>query len=196
MEVRPTGVYLYVRFTSLVLYRLDVGRSGIVYDRMRKAISQLNYDPAHAEAMEIHAKDRELILQGTYLRDILLRSFAPEDHEAEEDVDDPFDYINYMEEEELPPRVDGEDEPAAALTLDGLFRLDSHIQSWARRYSQPNPVVVEGDPLLEGLNSTQVRAVAMMLDNRFTLVQGVCIRHLINIIRMFTDTLFTATRDW
>jgi hypothetical protein len=47
------------------------------------------------------------------------------------------------------------------------------IRSWARRYSDLNPVRVEGDPVLSGLNATQTRAIAMMVGERISLVQGV-----------------------
>ncbi|KZV83833.1 hypothetical protein EXIGLDRAFT_727916 [Exidia glandulosa HHB12029] len=49
--------------------------------------------------------------------------------------------------------------------------LDQRIQSWARRYSHPEPIVIPGDPVLK-LNSTQVRAIALMLASRVSLVQG------------------------
>ena len=152
---------------------------------MREAITQLNYNPASFETRgEDAPADRELILQGTYLRDILLRSFVPSAHVDEHSQDD---YMLGDYNEDLPldppyPTTDskseqqdrGSDAPAAPpLPLDGLFRKDARIQSWARRYSSVNPVVIEGDPVLANLNPTQVRAVAMMLDNRFTLVQGV-----------------------
>jgi hypothetical protein len=57
----------------------------------------------------------------------------------------------------------------------GAFKEDMRIQSWARRYSEVNPVRVEGDPVLSGLNATQTRAVAMMVGERISLVQGVSI---------------------
>jgi hypothetical protein len=55
----------------------------------------------------------------------------------------------------------------------GVFKDDIRIQSWARRYAEIDPVVVEGDPVLEGLNSTQLRAMALMIGQRISLIQGV-----------------------
>lgn len=133
---------------------------------MRAAITQLNYDPAaHASAP---ADDREVILQGTYLRDILLRSYAPEDTEQEQEYVHNHGPEGYSLDENT-----NVNSGARPLALDGLFKHDARVQSWAKRYSLEEPVVIEGDPPLEGLNATQVRAIALMLDNRFTLVQGV-----------------------
>lgn len=171
-----TGIGGMSMFTSNVLgsddldaSRLDVGRSSIVFDRMRAAIGRLGCDVASQESSpEADASDREFILQGTYLRDVLLRSFRPPMSAAAEDTVD-------GEQTSSPsgPLADYDlrtSEPSPK----GIFAADMRIQSWARRYSRKEPLVVEGDPVLSGLNSTQIRAVAMMLDNRFTLVQGVC----------------------
>ncbi|KAH9052013.1 hypothetical protein EDB83DRAFT_1204435 [Lactarius deliciosus] len=54
----------------------------------------------------------------------------------------------------------------------GIFKDDMRIQSWAKRYSRVNPIRAEGDPELHGLNATQVRAVAMMVGERFSLIHG------------------------
>jgi hypothetical protein len=55
----------------------------------------------------------------------------------------------------------------------GLFEHDMRIRSWVQRRLQPAGTLrVEGDPDL-GLNESQERAVAMMLGNRLSLVQGV-----------------------
>ncbi|KAK0554635.1 hypothetical protein OC845_000667 [Tilletia horrida] len=52
------------------------------------------------------------------------------------------------------------------------FDSDCRIRSWAKRYDRDDPIVMDGDPDLGGLNTSQVRAVAMMLRNRVSLVQG------------------------
>ncbi|KAE8259440.1 hypothetical protein A4X13_0g1013 [Tilletia indica] len=52
------------------------------------------------------------------------------------------------------------------------FDADCRIHSWASRYDRDHPLVIDGDPDLDGLNASQVRAVAMMLRNRVSLVQG------------------------
>lgn len=53
----------------------------------------------------------------------------------------------------------------------GLFAEDQRIHSWCERYARARPLRVEGDPEL-GLNQSQLRAVAMMLRERVSLVQG------------------------
>ncbi|KAA1474060.1 P-loop containing nucleoside triphosphate hydrolase protein [Dentipellis sp. KUC8613] len=146
-------------------WRLDIGLHNMVYERMRTAISQLNQDPAEQEVY-VTARNRQLILQGTHLRDVLLRSFSPalpaHQHVPVQAADDP----SYVAHETLehPSRMAGD--------MEGVFKDDMRIQSWARRYSLLNPVRIEGDPVLDGLNPTQVRAVAMMVGQRASLVQG------------------------
>ncbi|KAJ7147397.1 P-loop containing nucleoside triphosphate hydrolase protein [Mycena filopes] len=143
-------------------WRIDVGRSNIVYERMRDAIGHLNHDPRLLEAAAMSA-DRELILQGTHLRDIILRSSQPvvETREAQEVLVPEAGFI-------------ADEGPAQTLTIhtDGAFVDDQRIHSWARRYSQPEPAVVEGDPPLHGLNATQIRAIALMIGQRLSLIQG------------------------
>lgn len=131
-------------------------------------MAHLNHDPAALER-DISSSDRQFILQGTHLRDTLLRSFTPSfehSHSAPlQSADDPS-YVSHdtLEHE---GKLDGD--------TGGAFKDDMRIQSWARRYMRQNPVQVEGDPLLEGLNSTQIRAVATMIGERLSLIQGVSI---------------------
>nr|GAT59093.1 predicted protein [Mycena chlorophos] len=125
-------------------WRMDVGHSDITYDRMRAAIMHLNQNPAELEVAAPVEEGRQLILRGTYLRDVLLRSSQPDAA-----ADAPMD-----------------------LGSGGAFKDDQRIHSWARRYSMPAPLVMEGDPPLEGLNRSQIQAIAMMLSERISLVQG------------------------
>jgi hypothetical protein len=128
---------------------------------MRTAISHLSQDPI---ALSNHPS---FILQGTHLRPVLLNSFStsstssksPHALQAPDDKE-------YVPHETL--------EHASRMKTDhwGVFRDDMRIQSWARRYAELNPVRIEGDPILP-LNPTQVRAVAMMVGERISLVQGV-----------------------
>ncbi|KAG7447300.1 P-loop containing nucleoside triphosphate hydrolase protein [Guyanagaster necrorhizus] len=120
-------------------WRLDVGHSSLVHNRMREAIGHLHRHVKSQEA--VMATDREEILNGTHLRDVILRGYDGGD--IEENVD-----------------------------TGGMFKDDQFIYSWAKRYMRPNPVVVEGDPVIDGLNATQVRAMAQMIGERFSLVQG------------------------
>lgn len=167
-----------------------MGRSSIVFDRMRTAIGRLSCDVQSQESSpEADASDREYILQGTHLRDVLLRSFrpAPATAAASDDVEGLNDRLLPSPSE---PATD-HDLKTVQASPDGIFAADMRIQSWARRYSRKEPLVVEGDPVLSDLNSTQIRAVAMMLENRFTLVQGVCIFFSVSIMprAAFTDPI-------
>lgn len=136
---------------------------------MREAISHLNHDPVAYENTPSSA-DRELILHGTHLRDILLRTFEPAPAG--------------QEHKHVPLEASDEEGYAGHAGLDhgrtevtqvdmGAFGEDMRIQSWAERYSRPNPIVIDGDPVLGKLNETQTRAMAMMIGKRISLVQGV-----------------------
>lgn len=153
---------------------------------MLNAIDMLNADPAQIARRS--SENVRYILQGTRLRDVLLRhsplpaepaapsheppgsqepatildhdlpdAHAVEDVEAEVEAE-----LQHLAEHERTPLS----EHASALMS------DQRIQSWARRYSHPNPIAIPGDPVLK-LNSTQVRAIALMLASRVSLVQGV-----------------------
>jgi hypothetical protein len=147
-------------------HRLDLGRSNIIYQRMLSAISYLNHDPAIQER-HVSVTDHQPILQGTRLRDILLRSFTPALEHTHSEPLQPPDEKNYVAHETLEHGV------RLSGNFEGAFKEDMRIQSWARRYMRPNPVIVEGDPVLEGLNATQIRAVATMIGERLSLIQGV-----------------------
>ncbi|EKM52366.1 uncharacterized protein PHACADRAFT_186519 [Phanerochaete carnosa HHB-10118-sp] len=133
-------------------WRLDVTSSALAYQRMRAAIQRLNYDPAQQFRDSIvvshrhsplspsvsEPSDREIILHGSYLRDLLLRGFRS--------PISPTPITSFCPQP-------------------NMFTPDAHLTSWARRYARPNPVVIPGDPDLKtrGLNDTQIRAVAIML---------------------------------
>lgn len=145
-------------------WRLDVGRSNIIFERMRAAILHFNHDPAVLETSQTH--DRQFVMQGTHLRDILLRSFFPASTSLHQPLQAP-DEVEYVSHETLEHQSRDEHEHG------GAFKDDMRIQSWARRYALPNPIEMDGDPVLDGLNPTQIRAVAMMIGERISLVQGV-----------------------
>ncbi|KAL0952306.1 hypothetical protein HGRIS_006594 [Hohenbuehelia grisea] len=180
------------------IWRLDLGRSNIIFDRMRAAISAMHHDPSAQEATHPLGSDRQIILTGTYLRDILLRTFVPSthphahvplqapddvqyvshdtlDHQARTDVDDLAAELQSFSDEATVSETTSAHTFIPAVDQrfwDGAFKDDMRIQSWARRYMRVDPVVVEGDPVLKGLNSTQIRAMAMMVGQRASLVQG------------------------
>ncbi|KAF7970397.1 hypothetical protein HWV62_24191 [Athelia sp. TMB] len=129
-------------------WRLDLGRSDVVYERMRAAVAHLNHDAAALARGDAGAGEgREVILQGTHLRGALLRTFDPASTAAHED--------------EKAEEQGG-----------GAWKDDMRIMSWARRYARADPVRVEGDPVLAGLNPTQIRAAATMIGSPLSLVQG------------------------
>lgn len=148
--------------------RLDVGLSNLAFKRMREAIQALNQDPVHQE--EISSETHQMILQGTHLRDVLLRSFSdqPEQHHNHVALQDPDDVAYGSEALEHDARTPGE--------RAGAFKSNMLIQSWAKRHVLHPPLRVEGDPILEDMNTSQVRAMATMIGERFSLIQGVCLR--------------------
>lgn len=151
---------------TYILCSVDLGQSNITFERMRTAISHMHQDPYLLERSE-SSPDRELILQGTHLRDVLLRAFSsslPAHPHVPVQAPEDTEYVSHetLEHEGHMPGAHG-----------GAFSEDMRIQSWARRYARVDPVRVEGDPVLNGLNATQVRAVAMMIGERISLVQGV-----------------------
>lgn len=157
-------------------WRLDLGRSNIIYERMRTAIAHLNHDMAKQENSDASATpNREMIYHGTHLRDVILRSFSPKAASNPEHMQEADD-VDYVSHDLL--------EHSSRKTGDhgGAFKDDMRIQSWARRYSALNPVRVEGDPVLEGMNATQIRAAAMMIGERVSLVQGVSDMALLSLL--------------
>ena len=171
MEVRFVLIYLLQQFDHLDVYslRLDLGQSNTVFSRMRRAITYLKFEPSQLERSIENTEAREVILRGTQLRDVLLRSFNPdaallsEPHHIQ-DPEEPH-YVDHGMLEH-PSRLD--------ISNGGAFVGDCRVRSWAKRYQHRNPVIVEGDPVLTGLNDTQIRAMALMIGERISLVQGVC----------------------
>ena len=148
---------------------------------MRNAITRLGYDPAD------QADTPEHILQGTYLRPILLRSFSTSTALAHTPTSlQASDEVEYLPHDTLDHASRLSDEH------EGVFRDDMRISSWAKRYSKPNPVRVEGDPELS-LNATQIRAVAMMIGERISLVQGVS-RRSVPAFDTLSTVIFIASR--
>ena len=131
---------------------MDIGSSDISYQRMRAAIHYLNYDPEHHQ--DLSAPGWEAILQGTGLRDVLLRAFVPVDQDTPAAA---------------PAESNAHFSPARA---PGFFLENQLIHSWAKRYQSPDPVVIDGDPILD-LNTPQIRAIANMIGQRMSLIQGV-----------------------
>jgi hypothetical protein len=93
---------------------------------------------------------RETILSGTALRDILLKEFTQ-----------PGKAVPFRKDPSHPQRQ-------------GMFANDMFIMSWCRRQLRPGGTLleVEGDPDIR-LNTSQRKAIAMMLSERVSLIQGV-----------------------
>ncbi|KAF9074542.1 P-loop containing nucleoside triphosphate hydrolase protein [Rhodocollybia butyracea] len=191
-------------------WRLDLTQSDYVFELMRKSIDSFASDVQDQEDAGIflpppvpgryaNQREREYILDGTHLRNILLRSFEPSEglqaHTALQEPDD-VDYVerNVLEHGYLPEhissspskslptagfRVEDEKSSPGFAALDGnngVFSDNMLIHSWATRYSNPNPVVIEGDPEfkeLDRMNESQKRAMAMMIGQKISLIQGV-----------------------
>jgi hypothetical protein len=151
-----------------LLRRVDLGLPYMQYPKMREAIAAFNHDPATQEWSDALDDGQQIILQGTHLRDLLLKSFSPAPQAAHAHVAlQASDDISYPSLEKLnhDSRIRGQH--------GGAFSGNQFIHSWVRRYCRPDPLRVEGDPDLNGLNATQVRAIALMLGERLSLVQGV-----------------------
>ncbi|KAH9960270.1 AAA domain-containing protein [Russula dissimulans] len=165
-----TSTQLRVSFQKLFdledqLWRLDLGQSNIAYERMCHAVTQLHQDPRALEK-DTSNPESELVLLGTHIRDVILRSFSPTDGVYEPQPFQAADDASYAAHDTL-------DHPAEIGAEHwGIFKDDMRIQSWARRHLRVNPVRVEGDPELYGLNATQIRAIAMMVGQRITLIHG------------------------
>ncbi|KAF5391639.1 hypothetical protein D9757_002469 [Collybiopsis confluens] len=175
-------------------WRLDLTESDYIFQLMRSSIDSFSSDvpsqeaagvflpPPGSEGQNRSQREREYILNGTCLGDVLLRSFEPSEHpHAHRALQDPDDtsYVSkdVLEHEYHPDLLSL---PTGGFKLEtgnnhGVFYDNMLIRSWASRYSRPNPAIIEGDPQFEELdqmNDTQKRAMAMMLDERISLVQG------------------------
>lgn len=157
------------KFDLSGIWRLDLGLPNLMFERMRSAISYLANELEKIE----EASDgwQQYILQGTELRDVLLRSFQPLRAIPGPDAEEVSD---------LPEPV-GETQGAASTKVRGLdlpweemgaFKHDQRIVSWAKRHMKTDPIILDSDPPLE-LNKSQRQAVAAMIGRRISLIQGV-----------------------
>lgn len=149
---------------------------------MREAMRYLEVSPERIENDSVNKPNQvELILQGSQLRDVLLQSFGTSGTEnpalSPQHLQDPGEK-RYLSPEQL--EHDSKLQESTSITMPGngsgggggAFADNCLIRSWATRYRRPNPVVVEGDPDLSGLNASQIRAMATMIGERISLVQG------------------------
>ncbi|KAF8480701.1 P-loop containing nucleoside triphosphate hydrolase protein, partial [Gautieria morchelliformis] len=118
----------------------------------------------------------ETILQGTFLRDVLLAGFT-DVKEAGSGGASTAKPGRTGAKTSTPSssksHADPPPAPRLALPIPGIFSPNQLIHSWALRHRRPTPVVVEGDPDMGALNASQRRAVAGMVGERVSVVQGV-----------------------
>lgn len=174
--------------------RIDLGVSDFSIKKQREAIDRLNLDPVlqdqqsvrtasneqdpedEALAMTMRRQRPQDILLGTGLRDLILRRFQyhrePDPSSGIVPVDEIAADVAKMEPEDMEASTGIEHDDTSPR---GILSANKLIDSWARRYRVSEgrtPVTVEGDPHVP-LNPSQTRAIAMMLSERLSLVQGV-----------------------
>lgn len=138
---------------------------------------------------------KQLILKGTDLRELLIPDLQEEPEYYSSPViadsssdtssfwDDPnvdFDDLSSSPSPSTSPAISTTTETIPEISIDrtisqnpsSIFSDNQLINSWIQRYRKEDPLVLTGDPDL-GLNSSQIRAVAMALDERISLIQGV-----------------------
>ncbi|CAD6887657.1 unnamed protein product [Tilletia laevis] len=185
LHSRGRPVNVEAELENCTSWRLDLGENDLVEIRMREALQALEHDIDVLERVALLPTEQQLDelddVQAAWLSSITsssssLFSFPPV--RRSEYVLSGCKVLDALLDV-LPPSLRRFDSAAA---LDDNFRArvspsttfdaDCRIHSWARRYDRDDPIVIDGDPDLGGLNESQVRAVAMMLRNRVSLVQG------------------------
>ncbi|GAA5828083.1 hypothetical protein JCM11251_005722 [Rhodosporidiobolus azoricus] len=179
-------------------YQIDIGLDGSSYSLQEAALQNLYLDPARQRdhnAAQVEKGQltylqggvapglREWTLQGTEVREVIVP--APDGEKThpappvEEDGDDDLDL------EALSPyanpstpvahtsmSISNSTSNSTSLHPSPLLRSNQLINSWIARYSRPGPpLAMPGDPDL-GLNESQIRAIAMALGERVSLIQG------------------------
>ncbi|KIY47635.1 P-loop containing nucleoside triphosphate hydrolase protein [Fistulina hepatica ATCC 64428] len=172
---------LYISFESKFerldegTWRLDIRNSNIAASRMTQAVNAMHDDCASQDTnryVDSAGRIRETILRGTYLRSELLQGFRPPPETIDMTNSEVSPWLGFDES------LEDVNSELANVAFDdsaqksGIFNEDQFIHSWARRYSRPDPIVMDGDPPMLDLNEAQVRAVALMIGERLSLVQG------------------------
>ncbi|WWC61936.1 uncharacterized protein I303_104522 [Kwoniella dejecticola CBS 10117] len=129
-------------------------------------------------------KEDQTILRGTSIRDLLFRAFQedylpPQRSNSSANASTtsqpglPAHQIVQDTTELRPSDLDTTPVPSMERSASfGVLAKNQLIQSWIERHRGPGaPVTIEGDHHV-GLNESQMRAIAMMLGERFSLVQG------------------------
>lgn len=152
--------------------RIDLWVSDIVLKRTEEAFATLKIDPVVTDTESTKARLREKerqfdvenpsspilvnesILAGTTLKDILLRDFEQPGHA-----------VQLRRDPSHPQRR-------------GMFGDNQLMMSWCARQlrTDAQPMDIEGDPDVSHLNSSQRKAIALMISERVSLIQGVSTR--------------------
>ena len=123
---------------------------------MIEALHSLHDDPEMQEVAS--TPQQEIALNGTYLRDVILSGF------------DTFSPHDFLEVTDVNARTG--DQPAKPVSSPGFFVHHYDLMAWAFRYNRDEPLIKAGDPKIL-LNPSQIRAIAQMLSERISVVQGV-----------------------
>ncbi|WWC89106.1 uncharacterized protein L201_004024 [Kwoniella dendrophila CBS 6074] len=182
-------------------WRLDVAPNDFAFQRQIEALKALNLDifqqdmgdfpnkisaqpikeAAQSTSTQKQKRKYQTILRGTSLRDHLLRAFqedytVPEKSHSSINANLPqhvTDHIVQDPNQMLPSDLDAIPlvTPQRKIAT-SILAKNQLIQSWTERYRHAGkPLKIEGDPDV-GLNESQMRAIAMMLSERSSLVQG------------------------
>lgn len=157
-----------------IRYRLSIANTRATH---RKTVTDNGEDSAIDQVLGEKNKIDQTILNGTSIRDILLRAFQTDYLPLSSSADTGLSTTKIVVVPEAaamrPTDVDATPLPTPHTdsTPRGVLARDQLIQSWTRRYRSPQALPIEGDPIIP-LNQSQLRAMAMMLSERVSLVQG------------------------
>ena len=149
---------------DLPIFRIDLWSSDIATQRMLEAMRCLKYNVGDQIAEDVGA-ETETILSGTSLKDVLLKAQEVE-----------VVATNSTEQPEKPqaPNLDSKLAlPDDFFESPGSFSADSRVQTWAVRHRRSPGMNMEGDPIIQNMNQSQIKAMALMISNRISLIQGV-----------------------
>ena len=167
-------------------WRLDVGCNDFALEAQLKALRALHLDPVAQDRQDLTSiggpnapvestQNRvETVLHGTTLRDTLLRAFqgdyvAPGSREITGIGDTLHDSLSSQ-----PDDLDADVSALTKASSSGLLMQNQLIQSWTKRMLRNDgvaPIRLDGDPILD-MNESQKRAIALMLSEKISLVQG------------------------
>lgn len=168
------------------------------YDPIAQDVSDIRQERAEALERQVTSSQGEAnlpeqtILAGTGLRDKLLRAFQQDfipyestttlsttkpslvsSTEAGDGITIVNDGIVASQHDLKAADVDAVPAPRVETKMSGTLIRNESLRSWAERYRSVGEVQkIEGDPEVP-LNPSQLRAIAMMISERLSLVQGV-----------------------